>query len=102
MKSWYMCSLYIAITACMLISPQSALANFNAELRDRIEQYAPAALSDTTHQRMRMMQFLNEYHTDTSIELRPEISEDSISSALRFIMAQHANRPAIQKPDYPI
>ena len=78
--------------------PQSAVANFNAELRDRIEQYAPAALSDTTHQRMRMMQFLNEYHTDTSIELRPEISEDSISSALRFITAQRAIHPPFKKP----
>ena len=97
MKSWYMSSLYIAITACMLIFPQGAVANFNAELRDRIEQYAPAALSDTSHQRMRMMQFLNEYHTDTSIELRPEISEDSISSALRFITAQRANTPVIQE-----
>lgn len=97
MKSRYMPSIYIGITACTLIFPQSAVANFNAELRDRIEQYTPADLSDTTHQRMRMMQFLNEYHTDTSIELRPEISEDSISSALRFITGQHANRPAIQK-----
>ena len=97
MKAAHMRFLYIGMVACLFIPHHSALANFNAQLRDRIEQYAPADLGDTTHERMRMMQFLNEYHTDTAIELRPEISEDRISSALRFIMAQHTNTPTIQK-----
>ena len=45
---------------------------------------------------MRMIQFLDTYR-DTAIELRPEISEQSIRSALRLNLAGDIDRPLIRE-----
>ena len=86
----------VIATLCVCTS-QGATADLSDQIRARLQQNAPTDLIDTSLERMRMMQFLNEYHTDTSIELRPDISEDRVGSALRFITAKHANTPAIQE-----